>query len=165
MDRVQCQCECGNGEAQELEQLQGMLMKHKGKKGSLIPALQEIQEHYGYLKKTAIMEVAKSLNLALSQVYGVATFYAQFHLKPRGRWVIRVCQGTACHVRGSEKIIRKVEDILKIGPGETTEDLRFTIEPVACIGCCGLAPVMMVNDNTHGRLKPDEISKILSLYE
>lgn len=163
---VKCECEGKNG-AQEKKryELQTMLEKHKGKKGSLIPALQEIQNHYGYLKKEALEEVSKSLQLSLAHVYGVATFYAQFHLKPRGRWVIRVCLGTACHVRGAEKIMQKVKEKLMIGPGETTEDLRFTIEPVACIGCCGLAPVMMINDNTHGRLKPDEIRKILDMYE
>ncbi|MGB4232287.1 MAG: NAD(P)H-dependent oxidoreductase subunit E, partial [bacterium] len=101
----------------------------------------------------------------LSQIYGVATFYAQFHLKPRGRHVIRVCQGTACHVRGSAKILERVEQELGIKKGETTEDLRFTIEPVACLGACGLAPVMMVDDNTHGRLKPDMIPDILAQYE
>lgn len=169
-EKISCACECGceNGNGaweREREELKEMLTKHKGKKGSLIPALQEIQNHYGYLKREAMVEVASSLNLALSHVYGVATFYAQFHLKPRGRWVIRVCLGTACHVRGAEKILQKVKENLNIGPGETTEDLRFTIEPVACIGCCGLAPVMMINDNTHGRLKPEEISKILSMYE
>lgn len=166
MATVKCECGGQNGAKElEREELQEMLNKHKGKKGALIPALQEIQNHYGYLKKEAIQEVSRSLQLSLSHVYGVATFYAQFHLKPRGRWVIRVCLGTACHVRGAEKILQKVKDNLKIGPGETTEDLRFTIEPVACIGCCGLAPVMMINDNTHGRLKPDEIGKILDLYE
>jgi NADH-quinone oxidoreductase subunit E len=95
----------------------------------------------------------------------VATFYAQFHLQPRGRYVIRVCRGTACHVRGSLKILEKVKEITGIGENETTEDLRFTIEPVACLGACGLAPVMVINDQTFGRLTPDKIQGILDQFE
>ncbi|MDK2784344.1 MAG: NADH-quinone oxidoreductase subunit, partial [Bacillota bacterium] len=93
------------------------------------------------------------------------TFYAQFHLKPRGRHVVRVCQGTACHVRGGARILAEVEKELGIKPGETTEDLRFSLEPVACLGCCGLAPVMMVDEDTHGRMTPDKVASVLARYE
>jgi NADH-quinone oxidoreductase subunit E/NADP-reducing hydrogenase subunit HndA len=95
----------------------------------------------------------------------VATFYSQFHLEPRGENIIRVCMGTACHVRGGDQILEKLQDELGVEDGETTQDLEFTLESVACIGACGLAPVIMVNDNTHGRLTPDEIPNILAQYE
>lgn len=137
----------------------------KNTKGSLIPILQAIQHELGYLREDAMEIISRELELPIAEVYGVATFYAQFHLKPRGRNVIRVCRGTACHVRGSLKILERVKDILKIEENETTEDLRFTLEPVACLGACGLAPVVMVNDMTYGRLTPDGIKPILDKYE
>jgi len=145
--------------------LSAVIDEYRGKRGALIPVLQKAQDLYGFLPKEVMRHVADGLDIPLSQVYGVATFYAQFHLKPRGRNIIRVCLGTACHVRGANKILEKVQDHLKIKSGETTEDLRFTIEPVACIGACGLAPVMMVNDDTHGRLTPDKIPILLDKYE
>lgn len=131
----------------------------------MIPVLQKAQELYGFLPKEALRHIAEGLNLPLSQVYGVATFYAQFHLKPRGRNIIRVCLGTACHVRGAAAILNKVEEHLQIKAGETSEDLRYTLEPVACIGACGLAPVMMINDDTHGRLTADSVPELLARYE
>ncbi len=149
---------------QELE-LEKILEKYTGKKGALIPVLQEVQELYGYLPEEAMKRVANSLKISFSQVFGVATFYAQFHLKPRGRHVIRVCSGTACHVRGSDKIIGEVEEQLGIKSGETTEDLRFTIEPVACLGACGLAPVMMIDEDSYGRLTRNKVKGILDKYE
>jgi NADH-quinone oxidoreductase subunit E len=109
--------------------------------------------------------ISAELKIPTAEIYGVATFYAQFHLQPRGRYVIRVCRGTACHVRGSLKILEKVKEITGIGENETTEDLRFTIEPVACLGACGLAPVMVINDQTFGRLTPDKIQGILDQFE
>ena len=148
-------------EEQELEEL---LKPYKHDTGNLIPALQKVQEYYGYLPERGMKKVAEEFNMPESKVFGVATFYAQFHLSPRGKWVVRVCTGTACHVRGAESIMEKLTEELGIQPGETTEDLKFTIEPVACIGCCGLAPVIMVNDNTHGRLTPDQITDILAKY-
>lgn len=154
----QCKCECHDA-------LDGLIREYRGKKGALIPVLQKAQELYGFLPKDVLGKVARGLNLPLSQVYGVATFYAQFHLQPRGRNIIRVCQGTACHVRGAEKIMARVMEELKIAGGETTSDLRFTLEPVACIGACGLAPVMMINDDTHGRLTQDKVTEILKNYE
>jgi len=159
-------CACGH-EAKEREEakLEEVLSEFKGVKGVLIPALQKVQNFYGYLPEHGMKKIAETLDMPYSKVFGVATFYAQFHLKPRGKFIIRVCMGTACHVRGAEKIQNKIIEELDIGPGETTEDLKFTLEPVACIGCCGLAPVLMVNDNTHGRLAPDMIPEILAKYE
>ena len=137
----------------------------KGKHGGLIPILQEIQHEFGYLPEEALVTVSKELKIPKADIYGVATFYAQFHLKPRGRHIIRVCRGTACHVRGSLKIMEKVKQILNVEENDTTEDLRFTLEPVACLGACGLAPVMMIDDDTHGRLTPDKVQSILDKYE
>lgn len=146
------------------EALEAVFARYRGQPGATIPLLQEAQEIYGYLPQEVIRRIARELGVPVSKVFGVATFYAQFHLKPRGRHIIRVCQGTACHVRGSATILEAVEEELGISRGETTADLRFTIEPVACLGCCGLAPVMMVNEETHGRLTKDQVAKILAQY-
>ena len=109
--------------------------------------------------------VAQETKTPISSIYGVVTFYSQFHLNPRGRNIIRVCQGTACHVRGGKLILEEVEKELGVKAGHTTEDLRFTVETVACIGACGLAPVMQINEDTHGRLTPEKIALILEKYE
>lgn len=155
---TRCNCE-------HQQQLDAVIAANAGKKGGLIPVLQKAQDIYGYLPKDVMARVAQGLKLPLSQVYGVATFYAQFHLKPRGRNIIRVCLGTACHVRGAARILETIQGELGIDAGETTRDLRFTLEPVACIGACGLAPVMMINDDTHGRLKPETIPGLLEKYQ
>ncbi len=145
--------------------LQSLLDQYRDYKGGLIPVLQEAQNIYGYLPKDALQTIAKELRIPFSKVYGVCTFYAQFHLKPRGRNIIRVCLGTACHVRGGSKIFEAAKEHLGVGHGETTEDLRFTLETVACIGACGLSPCMMVNDETHGRLVPKQVGGIFDTYE
>lgn len=150
---------------EEQEELNRILSEFEGQKGVLIPAIQKVQDYYGYLPERGLKKIAETFNMPASKVFGVATFYAQFHLSPRGRWIIRVCLGTACHVRGAERILERVISEIGISSGETTEDLRFTIEPVACIGCCGLAPVLMINEYTHGRLTPDQIPEILEKYE
>jgi len=127
----------------------------KGKHGGVIPILQETQKRIGYLSREAMEAISEEMLIPLAELYGVATFYAQFHLKPRGRHIIRLCRGTACHVRGSAKIMERLISMLNIEENGTTEDLRFTLEPVACLGCCGLAPVVMIDDDTHGRLTDD----------
>ena len=161
-------CKCGNGE-ENLEEFLAPLCEifgdYKAKEKYLIPILQDAQEEYGYLPKDVLREISSFLGLSFSQVYGVATFYSQFHLEPRGENIIRVCMGTACHVRGGEKILEKIQDELGVEDGETTDDLEFTLESVACIGACGLAPVIMINDDTHGRLTPEQVPNILSEYE
>ena len=146
-------------------QIDAILARYQGKKGSLIPILQEVQALYNYLPKDALEYIAASTGTPIAQIYGVVTFYSQFHLNPRGRNIIRVCQGTACHVRGGKVILQTIEKELGIKAGHTTEDLRFTLETVACIGACGLAPVMQVNEDTHGRLTPDKLSAILAKYQ
>jgi NADH-quinone oxidoreductase E subunit len=162
-ENKECCC-CGN-DAKKLTQLEEILAKYDGVKGALIPVLQEAQNAYGYLDKKVIECIAEKMNIPVSQIYGVVTFYAQFHLNPRGKNIIRVCQGTACHVRGAKMILKALEDALNITAGSTTPDLKFTLETVACIGACGLAPVMMVNDDTHGRLTPESVAQILARYQ
>lgn len=159
-------CCCGGGEAGKLalDQLEAVLAKYQGVKGALIPVLQEAQHAYGYLPREIIQAIAERLGIPVSQIYGVVTFYAQFHLNPRGKHIVRVCQGTACHVRGAKAILAALEENLKVKAGGTTPDLKFTLETVACIGACGLAPVLMVNDDTHGRLTPEVIPELLAQY-
>lgn len=161
-------CQCCNSEGDKTKQqleLEKVLAEFAGKKGGLIPVLQAAQGIYGYLPAEALKEISSRLQIPLSKVYGVVTFYAQFHLKPRGRNVVRVCLGTACHVRGGAKIAEAVTKAIGIKDGETTPDLRYTFESVACLGACGLAPVMMVNDETYGRLTPDKVAKLLEEYK
>ena len=158
-----CGCCCG-GETNEFSQLDAILAKYQGVKGALIPVLQDAQNTYGYLAREVLERIADKMDIPISQIYGVVTFYSQFHLNPRGKNIIRVCQGTACHVRGAKAILKAIEDNLRISAGGTTPDLKFTLETVACIGACGLAPVLMVNDDTHGRLTPEVIPEILAKY-
>ncbi len=138
----------------------------KGRKGGVIPILQGVQHAFGYLPGEAMEVISEETKISLAELYGVATFYAQFHLSPRGRHIIRVCRGTACHVRGSLGILERVQSELGLTHEQvTTPDLRFTLEPVACIGACGLAPVIMIDDETHGRLTKDKVPDILARYE
>jgi NADH-quinone oxidoreductase subunit E len=132
--------------------------------GNLMPVLQGIQDEYGYVPKPAIDLVAERLNIYPSQIFGVLTFYAQFHLKPRGRFIIRVCVGTACHVQGASRIVETFFDKLHIGHAETTPDLRYTFEKVACLGACGMAPLAMVNDATYGSMTVQKVEAIIADY-
>ena len=157
-------CCCG-GENREKAQIDEVLAKYEGRKGALIPVLQEIQALYNYLPKDVLEYVAEMMKTPISQIYGLVTFYSQFHLNPRGRNIIRVCQGTACHVRGGKVILQAIEKQLGIKAGHTTEDLRFTLETIACVGACGLAPVMQINDDTHGRLTTEKLAAILDRYK
>ncbi len=149
----------------DLSPVDSILEPYLGKKEMIIPIMQKVQDHYGYLPRPAMEYVARRMRIPLSRLYGVTTFYAQFKMKPRGRYIIRVCKGTACHIQGSPKIAERIEELLDIPSGETTDDLKFTLEEVACIGACALAPVIMINDNPHGRLSPDKMKEILDSYE
>lgn len=149
----------------DLSQVDAIVEPYIGKKEMIIPVLQKVQEYFGYLPRSAMEQVSRRMRIPLSRLYGVATFYAQFKMRPRGRYIIRVCKGTACHIQGSPKIAERIEENLGIESGETTTDLRFTLEEVACIGACALAPVIMINDDPHGRLTPDKIKDILNSYE
>lgn len=146
-----------------LESLPDAGAKPQGQ-GDLIPLLQEIQKAYGYLPKPILMEMSRRTGIAASTVFGVATFYEQFHLEPHGRHTIRCCRGTACHVKGGPKITKAVERILGVEPGETTADMRFTFETVACLGTCFLAPAMMINNDYYGHLNERKIKSILEGY-
>ena len=147
------------------QKTQSIVEPWKGKKGGLIPILQKVQEELGYLPLEAMETISQEMRLPLAEIYGVATFYAQFHLKPRGKNIVRVCRGTACHVRGSLKIMDKFKEVLGVEDNGTTSDLAFTLEPVACLGACGLAPVLMVNSTTYGRLEVDSVIKIIDEYK
>jgi NADH-quinone oxidoreductase subunit E len=136
----------------------------KGNKSSLIPLLQDVQDKYNYLPENELREIAEFLEIPLSRVYGVATFYNQFRLNPQGENVIKICRGTACHVKNSSNILFNLETTLKAKAGETTRDKKFSIEVVNCIGACSIAPVITVNDDFHGRISVKDIPKILKGY-
>ena len=142
-------------------QVRKVLARHPAERSELIPILQEVQDAIGYLPQEALRVVAEHLNVPEASVYGVATFYAQFYLEPQGRHRIRVCRGTACHVRGSGRIRRMVERKLGVKEGETTPDMLFTYETVACLGACALSPVMIIDNNYFGRLTPERTEVIL----
>ncbi|MEL1134711.1 NADH-quinone oxidoreductase subunit NuoE [Desulfitobacterium sp. THU1] len=147
------------------EKLDGIIARFKHEKGALIPVLQGAQELYGYLPEHVIKLISKDLRIPIAKVYGVVTFYAQFRLAPMGRNVISVCLGTACHVRGGAKVLEAIEKVTKIKDGQTSADGQYTLEIVNCIGACGLAPVMSINGNVHGRLNPEQIPGILAEYK
>lgn len=131
----------------------------------IIPLLQKLQGEYGYLPQEVVLAVCEEANLPASRVFGVATFYEQFHLEPRGRHLIRCCRGTACHVKGGKRIIQTVERELGIREGDTTDDLQFSFETVACLGTCFLAPVMMVDNDYFGQMTPERVKSILDQYK
>ena len=141
-----------------------LIDKYRGSAGGLVPLLQEAQDQVGYLPREVLEQIASGMKLSLAKVVGVATFYSQFHLEPRGENIVRICMGTACHVRGAASILAALEQELGIESGGTTEDLQFTLESVACIGACGLAPVMTVNEDTYGKLTPERVPEILAKY-
>jgi len=143
------------------------IVESMGKVGSgdLIPVLQKVQKEYGYLPREVLLEVSDLTGIAASQIYGVATFYEQFYLEPHGRHTVKCCRGTACHVNRGAEIIGAITEKLGVEPGGTTDDMRFTFETVACLGTCFLAPVIMVNDDYYGNLKPNQIEDILKKYE
>ena len=152
------------GTPEQEGQLKAWLDENRDTPGALMPALQKAQEIYGYLPIEVQTIIAEELNIPLAEVYGVVTFYAQFTLNPRGAYNIGVCMGTACYVKGSGEVLDRIQKKLGIEPGGTTPDGRFSLEATRCIGACGLAPVMTVNDEVYGRLTPDEVDLILDKY-
>ena len=139
-----------------------ILERHERKPSRLIPILQAVQEEYRYLPEEVLTYVATSLQVPPSKVFGVATFYSHFALEPKGKFVVRLCDGTACHVKGSLPILDAVRDRLGLEPGKTTtQDMLFTVETVACLGACGLAPVLVVNEEVHGQVAPQSAKKIV----
>jgi len=144
------------------QQLAEILSQYSGQRADLIPILQEAQERFGYLPREVMQRIAKFLRLSESTVYGVATFYAQFKMVPSGKRIVRVCRGTACHVRGGARILREVEKRLGIKPGEATDDMEYTLETVACIGACALSPTMTVDKETYGQMTTKKVAEVFS---
>ncbi len=147
-----------------LDVVKEIVSKHRDVPGCLMQILQETQEKYGYLPIELQETIAEELNIPLTEVYGVATFYSQFTLKPKGKYKIGVCLGTACYVKGSQGILDKVNEVLGTEVGDTTEDGKFSVDATRCVGACGLAPVMSINDDVYGRLTPSEVPGILEKY-
>lgn len=153
------------GTKQQKEELLSVIEEYKKTPGAVMPILQKAGEIYGYLPLEVQQIIAKELDLPLEEVYGISTFYSQFSLEPKGKYNISVCLGTACYVKGSDKIIKRVSKILGIEPENCTTDGKFSLTACRCIGACGLAPVMTVNDDVYGRLTPDEVDGILAKYK
>jgi NADH:ubiquinone oxidoreductase subunit E len=160
-----CNCNQAEQQAVDLEKLDPILEEFAGKKWPLIPLLQRVQEAFGYIPPEAMEPIAKALNLFASQVQGVVTFYSQFYTAPRGKHIVRVCRGTACHVRGSGSVLKIVKQNLGVEEDETTPDYNFTLETVACLGACFLAPTMLVDNEYYGKLVPSRVMNVLKQYE
>ncbi len=148
----------------DLGKLDAIIDQHQHEKWGLIPLLQDVQEEYGYIPPETIEPIAAALNLFPSQVQGVITFYAGFSLKPKGKYVCKVCRGTACHVKGGRSILKLMKQELDLQEGETSEDYQFTLETVACLGACFLAPTMMINRDYFGKLSPPKVTSVLGEY-
>jgi NADH-quinone oxidoreductase E subunit len=146
-------------------ELRAFIEEHKNEKGPLMPIMQKAQELYGYLSMETMTLIADSLKIPVTDVYGVATFYAQFSLQPKGEYVVSVCTGTACYVKGAADILDEVKKLLGIEVGQTTADGKFTMQDTRCLGCCGLAPVLVINDHVYGRLVTADVKGILEKYK
>lgn len=154
-----------SGTKKQEEELKEALQALKGTKGALMPALQKAQEIYGYLPIEVQTMVAEGLDVSLSEVYGVSTFYSQFTLTPKGKYKIGICLGTACYVKGSGAVYEKLQQLLGISSGEITKDGLFSLDATRCVGCCGLAPVMTVNGEVYGKVTVDNVESILDMYK
>ena len=144
--------------------MEKLCKKYQSIKDNLIQMLNEVQEHYGYIPMNAQKTLSEFLNVPMAEIYGVITFYSRFTLKPKGKYNVAVCLGTACFVKGSEKLLDTAKETLKIKEGETTEDGKFSLEATRCIGACGLAPVFTVNDEVYGKATPDLMKKVIEEY-
>ena len=147
------------------DKMDAIIDKHRNEKWGLIPLLQEVQELCGYIPPKSIDIIARALNMFPSQIQGVITFYSGFALKPKGKYVLKVCRGTACHVKGSRSILRLMQKELNLSEGETSPDYQFTLETVACLGACFLAPTMMINRDYFGKLSPTKMTSVLGEYQ
>ncbi len=159
--RINSKSEDDKSETVDLRLIDQLIEKNKAKKGNLIPLLQGAQDIYGFVPRPVFEKISAECGIPLSEMFGVATFYAQFRLAPVGKHIIKVCHGTACHVQNAKEISESLEESLKIKDGETTEDRFYTLESVACLGCCSLAPVMMIGDQTYGKLTGNEAVRIV----
>jgi len=159
-------CLCGNGD-KKIEELRVYMQDLKGRERSdsqLIAVLHKAQELYGYLPQKIMDEVAITMNIPTAHIWGVATFYHYFNLKPKGKYTVSVCLGTACYVKGAEEILETLKQELKIGLGETSEDNLFSLQETRCLGACGLAPVMMIGDKIYGTLTPKKVVEVIKMY-
>lgn len=145
--------------------VQEIIERHQGDAGALIDVLHETQRVYGYLPEEAMRQIAEGLNVPVSKVYGVASFYSLFNTAPKGKYIIRLCESAPCHIKGAEGILEAIEETLGIKPGETTEDKKFTLEFTSCLGVCGVAPAVMIGEQVFGNLTPDRIKEILKDFE
>ena len=161
IERIEVQREIDEQGPADVELLNPLIEKYKNKKGNLIPLLQGTQDIFGYVPRVAFDKLSKDTGIPLSEMYGVATFYAQFRLSPVGKHIIKVCHGTACHVQNAKALTTSLKETLKVDDGGTTEDGLFTLESVACLGCCSLAPVMMIGGETYGKLNGAQAVKIV----
>lgn len=159
-----CSCGCSQNEEELLERVKELAAEYKGKEGSLIQVLHMAQGLYGYLPLEVQQAVADTLEIPVSEVSGVVSFYSFFSTQPRGKHTIRVCLGTACYVRGGKKIVEELKKLLNVEIGDTTEDRTFTFEVARCIGACGLAPAMSIDDQVYKQVNPDKLSQILARY-
>lgn len=149
----------------DCEKVEAIIREYDDNRDSLISILQDVQSEYHYLPEDALRVVARELDLPLIQVYGVATFFKAFSLKPRGKHIANVCLGTACHVRGAPAVLDEVKRELGIEPGDTTKDMQFTLETVNCLGCCAVGPIMVMDGNYNGQMRPGKVKKILNRYK
>jgi len=153
------------GTTEQEKALDAVIELHRGEEGAVMPILQKAQDIYGYLPEEVQRHIALALDIPLSEVYGVATFYSQFQLNPKGQHPVAVCLGTACYVKGSGILMEKLEQMLGIGNGEITDNLKFSLDATRCIGACGLAPVLTIGDDVYGRLEPDDLPAIIAKYQ
>ena len=153
-----------NGTAEQEAKLRAVIEQYKDVPGGTMPVLQEAQNIYGYLPEEVQVMVAEGLNVPLEEVYGIATFYSFFTFNPKGKYAVKVCLGTACYVKGSQKILDRIEMKLGCKDGSISEDGKFSVESLRCVGACGLAPVMMVNDDVYGRMTPSMVDEVLDKY-
>ncbi len=156
-----CKCQCGGKD----EKLEEILNKYEKDKSNLIQVLNDVQEHYGYIPQKAQLAISEYLGIEMAEIYGVITFYSRFTLEPKGKYNIAICLGTACFVKGSEKLLDTAKEVLKIKEGETTEDGKFSLEATRCIGACGLAPVFTVNEEVYGKATPELMKKVIAEYQ
>ena len=154
-------CKCNCGENHKDEKMEKILSKYEKDKSNLIQILNEVQESYGYIPKQAQLDISEYLDIPMAEIYGVITFYSRFSLEPKGKYNVAVCLGTACYVKGSEKILDKLKEKLGIDVGQTTPDGKFSIESTRCIGACGLAPVFTINGEVYGKATPELLEKVI----
>lgn len=160
-----CQCQCNSEKEDKFRIIDNVVERYEGHDGSLIPILHDIQEEIGYLPEDVQAYVSEKLNIPLSEVYGVVSFYSLFNIEPKGKYKVSVCMGTACYVKGAGQILAEFEKELDIKVGQTTEDGLFTLEGCRCLGACGLAPVLTINDHVHGRLVPGDVPNLIKKYQ